>query len=102
MRVWGEDEGRLCLAGRLDAYTVAQVRMALREAIDHGHGDLVVDLGRVEFLDGTGLGLLVAAHRRADRRGRRLLLRNPPERLSRMLAVTRLARILHVEHVVPA
>lgn len=84
------------LAGRLDVHSVAEVRAALHEALDRGKGRLVVDLAAVELVDATGLGMLVGTHRRADRVGRTLQLRNPSERVSRLLAATRLDRVLVV------
>lgn len=87
----------LALAGRLGAATVADVRLALSQAIEAGVGDLVVDLGGVELVDATGLGVLVGAHRRADRVGRRLVLRSVPTRIDRLLLATRLHRVLVVD-----
>jgi anti-anti-sigma factor len=89
--------GPVRLEGRLDVHTVADVRRVLHAAVDHGVGDLVVDLSGLELVDATGLGMLVATHRRAVRAGRRLVLRGVPERVQRLLVVTRLHRVLHVE-----
>jgi anti-anti-sigma factor len=90
----------LVLAGRLGTNTVADVRAALGEATEAGNGDLVVDLRDVDLVDATGLGVLVGAHRRAERAGRRLVLRAVPERIDRLLLVTRLHRVLAVEREV--
>ena len=90
----------LALSGRLGATTVADVRNALARAIEDGAGDLVVDLHGVELVDATGLGVLVGAHRRADRAGRRLVLRRIPERVDRLLVATRLHRVLCVDRTV--
>jgi anti-anti-sigma factor len=101
LRLWRDaatDELRL--AGRLDVSTVADVRIALHEALDRGSGDLVVNLAEVEVGDATGLGVLVGAHRRAGRRGRRLVLRGVPPRLQRLLAATKLHRILTIDYSV--
>lgn len=91
------DGSEIALAGRLDVAAVADVRAALHAAIDAGAGELVVDLGDVEALDATGLGVLVGAHRRAGRAGRTLVLRAVPPVMLRTLTATRLHRILHVE-----
>jgi anti-anti-sigma factor len=90
----------LLLAGRLSAATVADVRIALADALSEGEGDLVVDLSGVELVDATGLGVLVGAHRLALREGRRLVLRDVPARIDRLLAATRLHRVLAVERAV--
>ena len=92
----------LLISGRLGAATVADVRLALAEAIDGGIGDLVIDLGGVDLVDATGLGVLVGAHRRADRVGRRLVLHSVPARIDRLLLATRLHRVLIVERSVSA
>jgi len=86
------------LAARVDATTVSELRRVLQAAIDVGGGDLVVDLAKVTVLDAAGLGMLVAAHRRAGRADRRLVLRSVPSSVGRVLAMTRLHRVLNVEH----
>jgi anti-anti-sigma factor len=83
--------------GRLSAATVSELRAALVAAADNGDGDLTVDLGGVEIVDASGLGVLAGAHRLAERRGRRLVLRNVPDRIVRLLTATRLNRILAME-----
>src|SRR3954468_10835119 len=87
----------VALSGRLGATTVADVRTALADAIEQGTGDLVVDLHGVELVDATGLGVLVGAHRRADRAGRRVVLRRIPARIARLLVATRLHRVLCID-----
>lgn len=102
MRAWGQEPDELRVAGRLTVHTAADVRLLVHAAIDSGSGDLVLDLAEVDGADTTGLGVLVGAHRRAGRCGRRLVLRNVPPPLDRMLTVTRLRRILHIEYPVAA
>lgn len=87
----------LRLGARVDATTVAELRRVLHAAIADGNGDLVVDLADVALVDAAGLGMLVAAHRRASDSGRRLVLRSVPASVSRVLAMTRLHRVLNVE-----
>ena len=86
----------LALAGRLDVTSVAEVRAALHHAVDHpgAPAELHVDVAALELVDATGLGVLVGAHRRAQRAGRRLVLVDVPDRLARVLFVTRLDRVL--------
>lgn len=85
------------LGPRVDATTVADLRREVHAGIEGGSGDLVVDLSDVAVLDAAGLGMLVAAHRRAAAADRRLVLRAVPASVARLLAMTRLHRVLHVE-----
>jgi anti-sigma B factor antagonist len=89
------------LAGLLDVRSVGDVRQQLNELIDSSIGDVIVDLEAVDAVDATGLGLLVATHRRTQLLGRHLVLRHPVPSVIRILAVTRLHRILHVERTNP-
>lgn len=84
----------LVLRGRLDVAVAADLRLALADALDTGDGDLVLDLAAVEWLDPTGLGVLVGAHRRAGRTGRTLVLHDVPPGVGRLLRRTRLDRVL--------
>ncbi|WP_030268038.1 STAS domain-containing protein [Streptomyces sp. NRRL B-24484] len=100
MRITGDHSG-LAIEGRLDVRSAADARAVLHAAVDGGQGDLVLDLGRLEFWDATGLGVIMGTHRRAGRIGRRLVLRHVPAQLQRLLVATRLHRILAVEGTVP-
>lgn len=98
------DGEQVTLSGRLDARGAAPARDALHAALAAGSGRLVVDLSGVELLDATGLGVLVGAHRRARLAGRELVLRDAPPRVARLLSLTRVDRVVTVEHrrTVPA
>lgn len=85
------------IGSQLDVRTVEVERAVLLAAAQDCTGDLVVDLSRLESIDATGLGMLTAVHLRCERAGFRLLLRNCPRDIRRVLAVTRLNRVLHVE-----
>jgi anti-sigma B factor antagonist len=92
----------VALHGRLSGTGVGDVRAALIEAIASGVDDVVVDMGGVELMDATGLGVLVGSHRRAERVGRRLVLHNVPHRVERLLHATRLHRVLCADAEVAA
>ena len=87
----------LSLSGRLDASTATEMREALHTAIDAGAGDLIVDVSGVDLVDATGLGVLLGAHRRATRAGRRVVLRDASPRLVRILRLARLHRVCALE-----
>jgi anti-sigma B factor antagonist len=97
MQAMVADDGRVVLAGRLDVRGAAAAREALHEALGRGDGRLPVDLAGVELLDATGLGVLVGAHRHARLQGRELVLCDARPRVVRMLALTRLDRVITVE-----
>lgn len=98
MQAQANDAGDfVVLSGAIESGTAADVRSVLHEAVDRGTGDLVVDLRAVNHIDATGLGVLVGAHRRAQRSERRIVLRGVPPRVQRLLLVTRLHRVIPTE-----
>ena len=55
------------IRGELDLATAPDLEAALPERLDAGQ-DVVVDLRELEFMDSTGLRVLVAAHARVEGR----------------------------------
>lgn len=95
MHIEGDHE-KMVVGGRLDVRSAADARSVLHRAVDSGQGDLVLDLKELESWDATGLGVIMGAHRRAGRCGRRLVLCEVPPRMQRLLVATRLHRILTI------
>lgn len=63
------------LTGELDIATYEDARARLEEAERSGPELLVVDLSRLQFVDSTGVRLILSADERARRTARRLALR---------------------------
>jgi anti-sigma B factor antagonist len=76
------------IGGEIDVYTAPRLRERLIEMVNAGVRHVVVDLARVEFLDSTGLGVLVGAHRRLRATDGDLSLVCPQERLLKIFRIT--------------
>ncbi|MFI6517711.1 STAS domain-containing protein [Spirillospora sp. NPDC050679] len=88
--------------GALDFASMEQARRPLRAALEAGQRWLIVDMARLDFLDSSGLGLMVWAQRQADHHDAWLAwvgLRAP---LMRRVRVTGLARVLSLHPSVQA
>ncbi len=85
------------LDAHLDGRNVATVRKAINDTLEAATGDVVVDMGALQLIDAAGLGMLTAAHLRAERAGHRLVLWNCSKEIRRVLAVTRLNRVLRLD-----
>jgi anti-sigma B factor antagonist len=84
------------LRGSLDISTSPTVRAALLEAADRGQHEIIVDLSNLEFLDSTGLGALIGAHKRSRDHGGRLRLVVQEGQILRLLRITGLLTVFPV------
>ena len=90
------------VGGEIDVYTAPQLRERLISLVDGGARHVVVDLGRVEFLDSTGLGVLVGALKRLRGAGGELFLVCGQERLLKIFRITGLDRVFTLYPTVEA
>lgn len=79
------------ISGELDVATVDAVHTTLVGLRDAGWEDIVVDLDRVQFVDSTGLGLLIEMDRRAQSEGWAFAIVEGCEPLQRLLTLTALS-----------
>lgn len=80
---------------RIDASVAAPLLERLRQEADGHEGRLVLDLSAVEFMDSSGLGVIVATHKRVIACGG-LTLAAPREAVVRLLKLARLDRIMTI------
>lgn len=90
------DKAEIAVVGELDFHSAPQLRETIVELVSQGVVDVIVDLSRLEFIDSSGLGILVAARNRTAERGGSLLLRSPSAQTSRVLEISGLNRLLSV------
>ena len=92
------DEGveLVMVEGELDIATAPRLISVLNRAVGEALASLVVDLSEVDFMDSTGLALLINAHRRLTRRSKGFAVVCPPGPLWRVFEVTDMVETLHV------
>ena len=91
-----DDHTLLRVIGEIDVYTAPKLREQLIKLADDGVRRIVVDLGMVEFLDSTGLGVLVGALKRAKASGGSFALVCNQPRLLKIFRITGLERVFQM------
>jgi anti-sigma B factor antagonist len=86
----------LAVDGEIDIATSPRLIAALNEAVTDSVGGMVVDLTAVEFMDSTGLVLLVRAQRRMRKRGRGFAVVCPDGPVRRIFVITDMVGTLGV------
>lgn len=90
------DRTILRVTGEIDVYTAPKLRQRLVQLVEDGARHLVVDLGGVEFLDSTGLGVLVGGLKRMRALSGSFALVCDQERILKIFRITGLDRIFTI------
>ena len=85
----------VAVGGEIDVYTAPKLRDKITELVGDGIYDLVIDMEDVEFLDSTGLGVLVGGLKKVRAHDGSLELVCTQERLLKIFRITGWPRCSH-------
>lgn len=93
-----QEGGRTVISvrGEIDVYTAPSLRERLNELVASGHYNLVVDMEGVEFLDSTGLGVLVGGLKRVRSHDGTLRLVCVQEKILKVFRITGLTKVFPI------
>ncbi|MEV5828624.1 STAS domain-containing protein [Spirillospora sp. NPDC052242] len=83
----------LVVDGEIDLTTLASFTTALSSVLEHGSGDVWVDVERLSFIDVGGLRALAAAASRLGLQDRRLVLRSVAPHLAKLMDIVGWSRV---------
>lgn len=86
----------ICVDGEIDVYTAPSLRERLNELVATGHYKLIVDMTGVEFLDSTGLGVLVGGLKRVRSHEGSLRLVCDTEKILKVFRITGLTKVFPI------
>jgi len=86
----------LTLQGRFDAAVALPVKNRIRSLAEEDCRNIIVDLGKVSFIDSSGLGALVAALRYVTKDGGDLRLANMTNKIQQVFTLIRLDKVFKV------
>jgi anti-sigma B factor antagonist len=86
--------------GEIDVYTAPRLRELLIELVNTGFYQLVVNMEKVEFLDSTGLGVLVGGLKRVRAHDGSLDLVCTQERILKIFRITGLTKVFGIHDTV--
>ena len=84
------------VGGEVDVYTAPKLRERMVDLVNAGNYHLVVDLDSVEFLDSTGLGVLVGGLKRVRTHDGSMSLVCTQERLLKIFRITGLIKVFPI------
>lgn len=78
------------MRGELDLSTAPELEGPLEQALESGEGSVLIDLSECEFIDSTGIALIVRAWQRlaGGENGRALVICTENDQVRRVLDIT--------------
>jgi anti-sigma B factor antagonist len=84
------------VSGEIDVYTAPRLREKIIALVDAGRYQLIIDMEGVEFLDSTGLGVLVGGLKRVRQHDGGIDLVCTQGRILRIFRITGLSRVFEI------
>ncbi len=84
------------VGGEIDVYTAPKLRDMITELVGAGTYHLVIDMAGVEFLDSTGLGVLVGGLKKVRAQQGSMELVCSQDRLLKIFRITGLAKVFTI------
>lgn len=84
------------VGGEVDIFTAPQLREQFAELIRAGHCDLIVDMENVDYLDSSGLGVLVGALKKVGPDAGSVRVVCSHERIIQVFRITGLASVFPI------
>jgi anti-sigma B factor antagonist len=78
----------IAVSGELDLASSPTLQEELERVSSSDAKLLIIDLRELDFMDSTGLSVLVRAHQRAEEQGRQLAMVKGPQQVQRLLSLT--------------
>ncbi len=92
------DVMKCAIGGEIDHHTARSIRMKIDEEIyRHRPNRVILDLSRVDFMDSSGLGLILGRYAKASEVGAECILLDPNEHVTRILDVAGIGRLIRIE-----
>lgn len=73
------------------------IRETLKQYIDKGNKNFVINMSQVDYIDSSGLGVLVAVQKRAVQNGGKVIIKGLKGKVKELFELTRLTRVFEIQ-----
>lgn len=84
------------LEGKLFVEDAALLRKELNDLIDDGHSQFTIDMQKANYIDSSGLGVLVAIHKKAVNLGGGVVIKGLNGAIKDLFQMTRLNKVFDI------
>ena len=91
------DKAEVCFSGNMYVEDSSAVREKLTDLLDDGVTLLVLNLSGLEYVDSSGLGVLISIHKRCLQKGGKMVVSGLRGMVDDLFKLTRLDLVFNIE-----
>lgn len=86
------------ISGEIDHHSAADLRNKIDEAVENSYPEiLVLDFGGVNFMDSSGIGLVMGRYKLMKNLSGRVLIENAPRQIKKVMKMAGIEKLLSEE-----
>ncbi|SHJ39960.1 anti-sigma B factor antagonist [Geosporobacter subterraneus DSM 17957] len=85
------------VVGEIDIYTANRLKETLINLLNEQNTDIRINCEELDYIDSTGLGVLIGALKRLKQDNKNIIIANPKPNISKLLNITGLNKIFIIE-----
>ncbi len=90
------DSVKISLKGEIDICTSNELKEKLYNIVDTNQKDLLIDCKELNYIDSTGLGIFVAALKKAKQYEKKITILNLKDNIKKLFIITGLDKIFQI------
>ncbi|EHL17454.1 anti-anti-sigma factor [Peptoanaerobacter stomatis] len=92
-----DDKWNVALEGEIDIYTATKLKESLSVINEENIKDVVINMQNLEYIDSTGLGILVGVLKRLKQKEKDIYILNTKANVKKIFTITGLDKIFKLE-----
>ena len=84
------------ITGEVDVAVAAPFREALQKAVDSGTEEIYLDLSDMDYIDSTGIGILIDTKKNVMKPGQQFILIHPKRSIAKLFQLTGVDQIFQI------
>ncbi len=93
----GDNIIKVYLTGEVDIYSSQELKEKLYEIVDSKKMDLKIDCKELQYIDSTGLGILVGTLKKSKQNKNKVYISNLKENIKKLFLITGLDKVFELE-----
>ncbi|MBO4980149.1 MAG: anti-sigma factor antagonist [Clostridia bacterium] len=86
------------LKGEIDHHSAVKMRSGIDKLLEESRpSTLILDLGSIEFMDSSGLGLIMGRYKKMNELGGELIVCNPSDSILKIFRLAGLGRFIKIQ-----